>query len=105
VFVCVSVCVRGSATELNTITAHQNRHPGYARKMTTLFLSFPLSLCVCVCVWVCVCGCVWVCVCVCVCVCDRESERDRTRGRYTFFDWRSEERRVGQECRSRWSPY
>ena len=21
------------------------------------------------------------------------------------FDWRSEERRVGKECRSRWSPY
>ena len=22
-----------------------------------------------------------------------------------FFDFRSEERRVGKECRSRWSPY
>ena len=22
-----------------------------------------------------------------------------------LFDWRSEERRVGKECRSRWSPY
>ena len=22
-----------------------------------------------------------------------------------FLDWRSEERRVGKECRSRWSPY
>ena len=22
-----------------------------------------------------------------------------------FTDWRSEERRVGKECRSRWSPY
>ena len=22
-----------------------------------------------------------------------------------FDDWRSEERRVGKECRSRWSPY
>ena len=22
-----------------------------------------------------------------------------------IFDWRSEERRVGKECRSRWSPY
>src|SRR4029434_11349228 len=32
--------------------------------------------------------CVHVCVCVCVCVCVR-----------------SEERRVGRECRSRWSPY
>ena len=21
------------------------------------------------------------------------------------FEWRSEERRVGKECRSRWSPY
>ena len=28
--------------------------------------------------------------------------------RSTFYDWysqRSEERRVGKECRSRWSPY
>ena len=24
---------------------------------------------------------------------------------YTSTDWRSEERRVGKECRSRWSPY
>ena len=23
----------------------------------------------------------------------------------TFFGYRSEERRVGKECRSRWSPY
>ena len=23
----------------------------------------------------------------------------------SFSDWRSEERRVGKECRSRWSPY
>ena len=23
----------------------------------------------------------------------------------TFKKWRSEERRVGKECRSRWSPY
>ena len=22
-----------------------------------------------------------------------------------YADWRSEERRVGKECRSRWSPY
>ena len=26
-------------------------------------------------------------------------------GRYAFLDDRSEERRVGKECRSRWSPY
>ena len=26
-------------------------------------------------------------------------------GRKTFADMRSEERRVGKECRSRWSPY
>ena len=25
--------------------------------------------------------------------------------RYTYNDARSEERRVGKECRSRWSPY
>src|SRR2546430_15311733 len=24
---------------------------------------------------------------------------------HQFSDWRSEERRVGKECRSRWSPY
>ena len=24
---------------------------------------------------------------------------------YTYDAWRSEERRVGKECRSRWSPY
>src|SRR2546425_13311935 len=24
---------------------------------------------------------------------------------YTLYVWRSEERRVGKECRSRWSPY
>src|SRR3712207_9198701 len=26
-------------------------------------------------------------------------------GIYMVADWRSEERRVGKECRSRWSPY
>src|SRR5256886_9159398 len=30
-----------------------------------------------------------------------DEERDLIRRR----DWRSEERRVGKECRSRWSPY
>src|SRR2546430_11154082 len=30
--------------------------------------------------------------------------RERKRGRWGR-DWRSEERRVGKECRSRWSPY
>ena len=24
---------------------------------------------------------------------------------FLLIDWRSEERRVGKECRSRWSPY
>ena len=27
------------------------------------------------------------------------------RSRLRFLGWRSEERRVGKECRSRWSPY
>ena len=27
------------------------------------------------------------------------------RGKYLLFRFRSEERRVGKECRSRWSPY
>jgi len=37
--------------------------------------------------------------------------RDELRGLATkivdedTYDWRSEERRVGKECRSRWSPY
>src|SRR5256885_3309111 len=26
-------------------------------------------------------------------------------GAWTHYSWRSEERRVGKECRSRWSPY
>ena len=26
-------------------------------------------------------------------------------GNYRMYFWRSEERRVGKECRSRWSPY
>ena len=34
---------------------------------------------------------------------------DATRTGYKFYGWdktyRSEERRVGKECRSRWSPY
>ena len=29
----------------------------------------------------------------------------RTDGEVTYFGDRSEERRVGKECRSRWSPY
>ena len=29
----------------------------------------------------------------------------KTTGRYDFGKYRSEERRVGKECRSRWSPY
>ena len=28
-----------------------------------------------------------------------------TRALYAATGWRSEERRVGKECRSRWSPY
>src|SRR5260370_37761066 len=32
----------------------------------------------------------------------RGPERIRTR---KYFEYRSEERRVGKECRSRWSPY
>src|SRR2546430_11378975 len=32
--------------------------------------------------------------------------KERLRGTYDFpYDGRSEERRVGKECRSRWSPY
>src|SRR2546426_2119296 len=32
-------------------------------------------------------------------------EPERPVGEYTFRPARSEERRVGKECRSRWSPY
>src|SRR5690349_1047020 len=31
-------------------------------------------------------------------------DNDRWRGACTFYENRSEERRVGKECRSRWSP-
>src|SRR3712207_9376597 len=31
--------------------------------------------------------------------------RVRVRGGGDWSEWRSEERRVGKECRSRWSPY
>ena len=30
---------------------------------------------------------------------------DRGEGKDVFVHYRSEERRVGKECRSRWSPY
>ena len=30
---------------------------------------------------------------------------DETKSKYPNIYWRSEERRVGKECRSRWSPY
>ena len=33
------------------------------------------------------------------------AERDIERGLDEYFVERSEERRVGKECRSRWSPY
>ena len=31
--------------------------------------------------------------------------KNRNKGGICFVDLRSEERRVGKECRSRWSPY
>src|SRR2546426_12371931 len=31
--------------------------------------------------------------------------RESTNQKYYLLGWRSEERRVGKECRSRWSPY
>src|SRR4029434_4273844 len=55
-------------------------------------------------VYVCVC----VCVCVCVSVCVNESESPLCRQHFLpsgTHNLRSEERRVGKECRSRWSPY
>ena len=30
---------------------------------------------------------------------------EKAGGLHKFMNWRSEERRVGKECRSRWSPY
>ena len=35
----------------------------------------------------------------------REAIKEGKKPEYTFSDFRSEERRVGKECRSRWSPY
>ena len=31
--------------------------------------------------------------------------KGRKAAKHAVSDWRSEERRVGKECRSRWSPY
>ena len=38
---------------------------------------------------------------------EREAVWEQVQRQYVEFlsDWRSEERRVGKECRSRWSPY
>ena len=37
---------------------------------------------------------------------DNQALRDKFEENYSFnFGLRSEERRVGKECRSRWSPY
>ncbi len=36
---------------------------------------------------------------------DTDSKRNLEDGESSQFDNRSEERRVGKECRSRWSPY
>ena len=36
---------------------------------------------------------------------DGESQRANGTYDYRYTDIRSEERRVGKECRSRWSPY
>ena len=35
----------------------------------------------------------------------RAHEREEDMGEFTGYPPRSEERRVGKECRSRWSPY
>ena len=36
---------------------------------------------------------------------DSAYNRQESRGAHAREDFRSEERRVGKECRSRWSPY
>ena len=43
----------------------------------------------------------------CICQCQREAEEQRKAAeeRQRRMERRSEERRVGKECRSRWSPY
>src|SRR4029434_2312751 len=76
------------------------------------FITGGVGVCVCGClvvwgVWcgwvgvVCVCVCVCVCVHVCVCVC----VYTWAEASIAALSLRSEERRVGKECRSRWSPY
>ena len=35
----------------------------------------------------------------------REDLEKKLKGRRNGAGWRSEERRVGKECRSRWAPY
>ena len=42
---------------------------------------------------------------VCVCVTNVEGSLMTQAGKYQVRNHRSEERRVGKECRSRWSPY
>ena len=37
--------------------------------------------------------------------CGKEESTNDNQDAYDTADGRSEERRVGQECRSRWSPY
>ena len=38
-------------------------------------------------------------------VCAESAEQAKAKTEIILFDTRSEERRVGKECRSRWSPY
>ena len=38
-------------------------------------------------------------------ICKEENIKQNMQKRQTFHAERSEERRVGKECRSRWSPY
>src|SRR4029434_5928199 len=93
-YVCVCVCTR-------------NERPVASVCFPSTILHFA-----CMRVRVCVCVCVRVCVCVCVCVCETEAAQGSSRPVYeqerlekvSGLISRSEERRVGRECRSRWSP-
>ena len=66
----------------------------YVCMYVCMFVCVCVFVCVRVCVYVCVCLRVRLCTCLCVCLCAR-----------ACLCVRSEERRVGKECRSRWSPY
>src|SRR4029434_11142795 len=96
VYICVCVCV--------FVCYLVNWHAFYSICLDKVCECVCECECVrdCVCVCVCICVCVRVCSCVCTCVIFRMVSTSDHHD-YHDFQFRSEERRVGKECRSRWS--